>query len=288
MRRAGWHGVCFMVVHLAVIIFPGPLGAVGPPSAPDLRLEGNFVQGGLVIGQAATNSRISLDGKSIKQRGDGRFLIGFGRKAKAKAVLVVRHNNGAVTRRNLTINMRHYKVQRINGLPKKMVTPPANVLSRIRAEGKAIRTARLKDTDKPLFDSGFMFPARGPISGVYGSQRILNGKPRRPHYGVDIAAPKGAFVRASADGIVRIAETDMYYTGGTVLIDHGYGLNSVYSHLAKVIATVGMAVRKGQVIGNVGATGRATGVHLDWRVNLFLTRLDPALLVPPMAKAPRP
>jgi murein DD-endopeptidase MepM/ murein hydrolase activator NlpD len=133
-----------------------------------------------------------------------------------------------------------------------------------------------------LFDSGFIWPAQGRISGVYGSQRILNGKPRRPHYGVDIAAPVGTPVKAAAAGIVRIADRDMYYTGGTVLIDHGYGLNSVYSHLARVTAKEGERVKQGAVIGTLGATGRATGAHLDWRVNLFLTRLDPALLVPPM------
>ena len=257
-------------------------------SAPGLRLKGNFVQGGLVVGHAPPGSRIRLDGRPVKQRADGRFLIGFGHKAKAKAVLVVHFKHGAVTRRNLTIAARRYKIQRITGLPPKMVTPPAKVLARIRAEGKAIRAARLSDTARPLFDSGFMWPARGPISGVYGSQRILNGKPRRPHFGVDVAAPKGAPVRAAAAGIVRVAKTDMYYTGGTVLIDHGYGLNSVYSHLSKVTVPAGDAVRKGQLIGAVGATGRATGAHLDWRVNLFLTRLDPALLVPPMGKAPRP
>jgi murein DD-endopeptidase MepM/ murein hydrolase activator NlpD len=242
----------------------------------------------LVIGHAAPGSRIHLDGRAIKQRPDGRFLIGFGRKAKATAVLVVRFQDGTITRRTLTIAARRYRTQRITGLPPKMVTPPAKVLARIRAEGKVIRAARLTDTARPLFDSGFMWPAKGRISGVYGSQRILNGKPRRPHYGVDVAAPKGTPVRAAAAGIVRIAQTDMYYTGGTVLIDHGYGLNSVYSHLAKVTVSAGVAVRKGQVIGTVGATGRATGVHLDWRVNLFLTRLDPALLVPPMGKPPHP
>ena len=287
MRRALWFARRAAVPCLAVLLVWGVIPAAKPGAASDLRLEGNFVQGGLVIGRAAPGSRIRLNGRPIKQRADGRFLIGFGRDAKPKAALELFHKDGTAVMRTLIIAARKYKIQRITGLPPKMVSPPARVLARIRAEGKAIRTARLADTARPLFDSGFMWPAKGPISGVYGSQRILNGKPRRPHYGVDIAAPKGTPVRAAAAGIVRVAATDMYYTGGTVLIDHGYGLNSVYSHLAKVAVTPGMAVAKGQVIGAVGATGRVTGAHLDWRVNLFLTRLDPALLVPPMGPSHR-
>ncbi len=275
------------VACLAVLLVGGVILAAKPGHGADLRLEGNFVQGGLVIGRAAPGSRIRLNGRPIKQRPDGRFLLGFGRDAKPKAALEILHKDGAASMRMLIVAPRKYKVQRITGLAPEMVTPPARVLARIRADAKAIRAARLRDTARPMFDSGFMWPAKGPISGVYGSQRILNGKPRRPHYGVDIAAPKGSPVRAAAAGIVRVAEADMYYTGGTVLIDHGYGLNSVYSHLSKVAVTPGMAVAKGQVIGAVGATGRVTGAHLDWRVNLFLTRLDPALLVPPMGPSRR-
>ncbi|MDX1484338.1 MAG: M23 family metallopeptidase [Alphaproteobacteria bacterium] len=263
-----------------------PAAAAEPGTGPRLELEGKFVQGGLVIGHTAPGSRITLDGKAVRQRADGRFLIGFGRDAKPSAQLRVRVKGGAVITRTLAIAKRRYRVQRITGLPPKMVTPPARVLARIRSEARKIRSARLADTDRPLFDSGFMWPAVGRISGVYGSQRILNGKPRRPHYGIDIAVPEGTPVRAAAAGVVRIADKDLYFTGGTVLIDHGYGLNSVYSHLATLSVAPGQAVAKGEVIGTVGATGRATGAHLDWRVNLFLTRLDPALLVPPMPKPP--
>ena len=194
---------------------------------------------------------------------------------------------GGVETRALTIKKRRYRTQRISGLPKKMVTPPAHVMARIRSDARAIRKARLSDSDHPMFDSGFTWPAKGPITGVYGSQRILNGKPRRPHFGVDIGSPTGTPVVAAASGIVRIAEKDMYFTGGTVLIDHGYGLNSVYSHMSKVRVRVGQRVRRGDRIGAIGATGRVTGAHLDWRVNLFLTRLDPALLVGPMDAGPR-
>jgi murein DD-endopeptidase MepM/ murein hydrolase activator NlpD len=261
----------------------------GRAAEPAVSLEGNITQGGLVTGRAPVGSRITLDGKPVRQLADGRFLIGFGRDAKPEAVLKVEHMGASVTRR-LAVKTRRYRIQRITGLPPRMVTPPKEVLARIRADSKLIRGARLTDTPKPYFDSGFIWPVEGPISGVYGSQRILNGKPRRPHFGVDIAMPTGTPVRAAAAGIVRVAVTDMYFTGGTVLIDHGFGLNSVYSHLSSVRVKPGQAVTKGDVIGAIGATGRATGAHLDWRVNLFLTRLDPAMLVPPMppqAKPPR-
>ncbi|MDH3241688.1 MAG: M23 family metallopeptidase [Alphaproteobacteria bacterium] len=252
---------------------------------PPLSLDGKFVQGGLVVGRAPVGSRITLDGKPVKQLADGRFLIGFGRDARPEAVLRVRFKGGETTRR-LAIKKRRYRIQRITGLPPRMVTPPKEVLARIRADAKLIRGARLTDTPEPFFDSGFIWPVEGPVSGVYGSQRILNGKPRRPHFGVDVAVPTGTPVRAAAAGVVRVAVPDMYFTGGTVLIDHGFGLNSVYSHLSGLSVKPGQRVAKGAVIGAVGSTGRSTGAHLDWRVNLFLTRLDPALLVPPMPPGP--
>jgi murein DD-endopeptidase MepM/ murein hydrolase activator NlpD len=274
--------ILFVVSALTLVVsLHVPSGA---EAASDITFSGNFVQGGLVIGRAPPGSRITLNGKLVKQRRDGRFLLGFGRDAKRSAALTIHYGKGNVETRRLIIGTRRYPTQRITGLPKKMVTPPARVMARIRADVRAIRKARLHDSNQPMFDSGFIWPAKGPITGVYGSQRVLNGKPRRPHYGVDVGAPTGTPVVAAASGIVRIAEKDMYFTGGTVLIDHGYGLNSVYSHLSKVRVKVGKRVRQGDLIGAIGATGRATGAHLDWRVNLFLTRLDPALLVGPMEK----
>lgn len=272
---------------VALCLLLAACAAPGRAAEPPVSLKGSFVQGGLAVGRAPVGSHITLSGTRVKQRADGRFLIGFGRDAKPEAVLRVRHKGASVTRR-LTIKERRYRIQRIDGLPPRMVTPPKEVLARIRADIKLIRGARLADTPEPFFDSGFIWPVQGRISGVYGSQRILNGKPRRPHFGIDIAAPKGTPVRAAAAGVVRVASPDMYYTGGTVLIDHGFGLNSVYSHLARVSVKPGQPVAKGAVIGTVGSTGRSTGAHLDWRVNLFLTRLDPALLVPPMPPLAKP
>ena len=190
--------------------------------------------------------------------------------------------DGRVEMRHLVVAKRDYKIQRIDGLAPKMVTPPETVLARIRAENARIAEARAVDRAEPLFESGFVWPVEGPITGVFGSQRVLNGKPRRPHYGIDIAAPAGTPVRAPADGVVAIADDDMYYTGGTVLIDHGHGLTSVYSHMKEVWVTEGARLSQGDPLGSVGASGRVTGAHLDWRINWFDQRLDPGLLVPPM------
>ena len=258
---------------------------VAPLGAKELRLEGDFLQGGLVYGATEPGTRITLDGRAVRVSPAGRFIVGFGRDAPATAHLELTRPGGWHERHHLEIAKRQYKVQRIDGLPAKMVTPPKRVLARIRAENARIAAARAVDRPENWYESGFIWPVIGPISGVFGSQRILNGKPRRPHYGVDVAAPAGSPVVAPASGLVVIAEADMYYTGGTVLIDHGHGLTSVYSHLKEVRVRVGDRLRQGDPIGSVGATGRVTGAHLDWRLNWFDQRLDPALLVPPMPAA---
>jgi murein DD-endopeptidase MepM/ murein hydrolase activator NlpD len=188
-------------------------------------------------------------------------------------------------RRALAVASRSYDIQRIDGLPDRQVTPAPEDLLRIREDQAAVARARARDTAEPFFKSGFIWPAIGPISGVYGSQRILNGEPRQPHYGVDVAAPEGTPIVAAAPGIVSLAHPAMFFTGKTVAIDHGHGLNSVYSHLATITVADGERVAQGQVIGTLGGTGRVTAPHLDWRVNLFDIRLDPALLVPPMPAA---
>ncbi len=253
--------------------------AAAPAGAHELVLDGPLVQGGLVQGRVEPGARVFFKGAPVRLTADGRFLIGFGRDDVGPFPLEVRYPDGSVVRKSLKPRKRVYKTQRIDGLPSKMVTPPKETLARIHREGAMIAAVRARDTPEPLFLSGFIRPVEGPISGVYGSQRILNGKPKRPHFGLDIAAPPGTPVRAPADGIVALAEKDLYYTGGTVMLDHGFGLTSVYSHMSAVTVRVGQRVRQGDIIGRVGATGRVTGPHLDWRVNLFKTRLDPALLL---------
>jgi murein DD-endopeptidase MepM/ murein hydrolase activator NlpD len=176
---------------------------------------------------------------------------------------------------------RQYEIQRLNGLPPDKVTPPPEVLERIRREKALVDEARRREIAQPYFLSGFAWPVKGRISGVYGSQRILNGEPRQPHYGVDIAAPSGTPVRAPADGIVTLAEPDLYFSGATLIIDHGYRLSSTLMHLDRIHARLGQSVRKGDIVATVGKSGRVTGPHLDWRMNWREARIDPALTLPP-------
>jgi murein DD-endopeptidase MepM/ murein hydrolase activator NlpD len=250
-----------------------------------LELEGKLVQGGIAVGRVAPGTGVEFLGRKLRVAPDGRFAIGFGRDFEARAVLTLRHPDGREERREFAVGQRSYDVQRIDGLPPKMVTPDAATLERIRREAALINAARARETELDGFAATFLWPATGPISGVFGSQRILNGEPRRPHYGIDVAAPAGTPVLAPAPGLVALAEPDLYFTGGTVILDHGHGLTSVFAHMQSLAVRPGRTVGQGEPIGTVGATGRVTGAHLHWGMNWFDQRLDPALLVGPMPAA---
>jgi hypothetical protein len=256
--------------------------AVAAQSAP-FKLEGKLVQGGLVFGVAQPGSRVSQDGQAIRVSDAGEFLLGFGRDAPATSTLVVELPDGRKVERQLAVEQREYRIQRIDGLPQGKVTPrKPEDLERIRADVAAVVQARALDDDRQDFRDGFVWPAHGPITGVYGSQRVLNGKPRRPHFGIDVAAPTGAPVYAPAAGIVTLAVPDMFFSGGTLILDHGHKLTSTFLHLHRMHVKVGDRVEQGELIAEIGATGRVTGPHLDWRMNLRDRRIDPQLLVAPM------
>ncbi len=259
---------------------------VAGASATELRLEGEFQQGSLIRGHTEPGAKVTLGARDVRVTAAGNFIFGFSWDAPEGAVLEVVLPDGTREQRSLQVAPRQYDIQHIDGLPKKFVSPPPDVLARIKAENARIAKARSVDAPRPLYETGFIWPVTGPITGVFGSRRILNGEPRRPHFGVDIAAPEGTTVRAPADAVVVIAESDMYFTGGTIVLDHGHGLISVYSHLKEVWVAVGDELRQGDPIGSVGQTGRVTGAHLDWRINWFDQRLDPALFVPPMPTTP--
>ena len=244
----------------------------------DVVLTGNFIQGGLVIGKTNSSALINFKNRELRKSKDGLFVIGFGRDHPQNANLTLKVNNKLITK-SFKIQKRIYKTQKINGLQKKMVTPPKSFWDRIKKENKIIKEVRSLNSNVDFVFQKFTWPAQGIISGVFGSQRILNDKPKRPHYGIDIAAKKGATVVAPTESIVRMAEKDLYYTGGTIMLDHGHGLTSVYSHLSSINVKVGDKILKNQKIGEVGSTGRSTGPHLDWRVNWFDQRLDPLLLL---------
>jgi len=247
-----------------------------------IALAGHLIQGGLVFGRTDAGSRVKLDSQPIPLARDGRFMLAFGRDQPPHATLAIAHADGKTETQELTITQRTYDIQRINGLPKNQVEPNEDELKRIKAEQARINAARARDTDLPYAFEGFDWPALGPISGVYGSQRILNGEPRRPHFGVDVAAPVGTPLKAPAGGIVSLADPDLFFTGGTVIIDHGHGLASLFAHMQKVTVKEGDKLAKGDVTGTLGGTGRATGPHLHWGMYLFNIPIDPQLLVPPM------
>jgi murein DD-endopeptidase MepM/ murein hydrolase activator NlpD len=252
-----------------------------PVHAQDVRFEGQFVQGGVVFGTTQPGASVALDGQPVRVSPDGRFVIGFAREAPRAARLDV-SAGGAGRTIELVVAARRFDIQRIDGLPEAKVTPDPAALARIAAENAKLVAARRRDTPEALFAGGFRWPATGPISGVYGSQRILNGQPRAPHLGVDVARPTGTPVVAAADGIVSLAEPDLFFTGGTLVIDHGHGLSSIYAHLSRIDVAVGRRVRAGEPVAAIGATGRVTGAHLHWGLTWFDVRLDPALVVPPM------
>jgi murein DD-endopeptidase MepM/ murein hydrolase activator NlpD len=244
----------------------------------DVELQGNLVQGGTAVGQVAVGTRIEMGGRSIRVSPEGWFLLGFHLDQEPNIVLQVTRANGDRQEQIINIKARKYDVERIDGLPSAKVSPSAEDLKKIKRENALIGASRLRDSPGTDFLVEFEWPVVGRISGVFGSQRILNGIPKRPHYGVDIAAPDGTPIKAPAPGTVTLVHTDMFYTGGTINLDHGHGLTSIYTHMSEVLAAEGQHVKKGEVIGKVGATGRVTGPHLHWGMNWFKSRLDPALL----------
>ncbi|MDT8439466.1 MAG: M23 family metallopeptidase [Wenzhouxiangellaceae bacterium] len=244
-----------------------------------VELHGEPVQGALLVGQAPPGSIIRLDGERVQQASSGHFLLGFGRDEQGTRKLRVELPSGEMIERELTPGVREFDIQRIDGLPPAQVTPDESALARIRAEAAMTRQARERRDDRADFAEGFIWPVTGPVTGVYGSQRILNGEPRNPHWGIDIAAPTGTPVRAPAAGIVTLAHDDMYFSGGTLILDHGLGLSSAFLHLSEILVGPGDAVAQGEVIARVGATGRVTGAHLDWRMNFGSLRVDPQLLL---------
>ena len=258
------------------------LGLVASPLMA-LEITGEPLQGALLVGRIEPGARVTIDGNRVRVSPDGIFLLGIGRDDTAPIVVAVSRGDGTAEQRTIVPVRREYAIQRIDGLPPGKVSPRSDKdLARIRSDAAAVRAARKADDPRTDFLDGYEWPVIGPISGVYGSQRVLNGKPRRPHYGIDIAAPTGTPVSAPTGGVVTLAEPDLFFSGGTIILDHGHGLSSSFLHLSEVTVKPGQRVEQGQRIGSVGATGRVTGAHLDWRMNLGHKRLDPGLLMGPM------
>lgn len=249
-------------------------------SAPSaLEVRGNFVQGGIVFGTLKAGESVWLGQRRLRLSDGDEFVFGLDRDAAEQVTLTIVDDKGRKQQVHYPVKQREYKVQRIEGVAQKHVTPPDEVLSRIASEAARVRQARTANDDRQDFLEPFVWPLQGPITGVYGSQRVYNGVPKSPHYGIDIAAPVGTVVQAPAAGVVTFADDDLYYSGGTLIVDHGHGLSSTFIHLHKILVEVGQGVTQGQAIAEVGATGRVTGPHLDWRMNWFDVRVDPQLLM---------
>lgn len=241
-------------------------------------VKGKAIQGGLILFNSGNAIEIKLDGKQVTLNSENGFVVGFHRDELASRMIEGLCKDGSPFSVNLRPTQRNYKIQKIEGLPTAMITPSSSVQNRIAKESKLVKKARsIKGKSADYFINGFDWPVNGTITGVYGSQRILNGTPRQPHFGIDIAAPLGEPVSASASGKIVMAE-DLYFSGWTVIIAHGDYISSTYSHLHSVSVQTGDEIKRGEKIGTVGSSGRSTGPHLDWRINLLDRRLDPLII----------
>ena len=237
--------------------------------------DGKFIQGSFILGKTEPGSEVFIDKQKVKVTSDGYFAFGLGRDRKNDVVITI--NEKKIVKK---VFKRKYKIQRIDGLEEKKVTPPEEVYERIKRENKWIGEVRAINSDLTFFKNKFAIPVENAIiTGVYGSQRILNGKPKWPHYGLDFAADEGTKIKAMLDGTVTLAEPDLFYTGGTLIFDHGHGISTLYMHMEKILVKKGQKIKQGDIIGTVGSTGRATGAHLDVRLNWFQIRLDPATVL---------
>ena len=243
-----------------------------------VEFNGKFIQGHFILGITEPGSKVYIDKKKVRVSKDGYFVFGIDRNRKYDIVISVKNSN--LNQKIIKkILKRKYNIQRIDGLDEKKVTPPKEVYKRIKEENNKIGEARAINSELEFFKNKFIMPVEGIISGVYGSQRILNGKPKWPHYGLDFAVKEGTKIEAMLDGVVTLAEPDLFYTGGTLIFDHGHGISTLYMHMEKILVKIGQKVKQGDIIGTVGATGRATGAHLDVRLNWFQIRLDPGTVL---------
>ena len=273
--------ICRWLLPVA-LLFASLAHADGDGGSLPFALKGDWQQGALLVGSTTPGNQVWFNGRALSVSPDGDFVFGLDRDEKSDAELKIALPGQAPQVYHYNVRKRSYDIQNINGLPPKMVNPPAEVQQRIELDQRMAREARQVDSPRTDFLQKFIWPCTGRISGVFGSQRILNGEPKQPHYGVDVAVPVGTPVHAPAGGVVTLAVPDMYYTGGTLMIDHGQGVASAFLHLSRLLVKVGDVVKQGDVIALSGMSGRATGPHLDWRMNWFDSRIDAQLLPGPM------
>nr|WP_083608138.1 M23 family metallopeptidase [Teredinibacter haidensis] len=269
------------LVEIAVLVCLQvfPLTALSSTEGLWLKVNGEWMPGALLIGSTKPEAQVKVLDRALVADKNGRFVFGLGRDVTGQVDIQVTSASETLVK-SFPLLSRDYDIQRITGVDKKYVSPPPEVTERIKRDAAKVWKARQIHSNETYFTERFIWPAKGPISGVYGSQRVFNGVPKRPHFGLDIAGPVGTPIFAPAGGVVTLVDDDMFYSGGTLIVDHGYGICSTFIHLSEILVTVGQRISQGDVIAKMGATGRVTGAHLDWRINWFNQRLDPALLLP--------
>ena len=275
------------------------LSCIGLPGTPSLRrrlllaapalllargaaaaeFQGEPAQGGFLVGRAAPGTRLMLDGRTVRVGPEGQFAFGFGRDHGPSATLAVTPPAGRAESRALSVRRRDWDIQHITGLPPAQVTPDEAALRRITAERERLGLARAVDSALTQFAEPMAWPARGRISGIFGSQRVLNGQPRQPHFGLDVAGPVGTPINAALAGKVTLSG-DFFFFGQLLVVDHGHGVNTLYAHLSERLVAEGETVARGQLIARMGATGRVTGPHLHFSLSWYQTWLDPQPLLP--------
>jgi murein DD-endopeptidase MepM/ murein hydrolase activator NlpD len=279
-----------MMVQLPLLVASALLSASGFAQMPvetrspvdGVTLEGRFIQGGMVLGRCKRVCTVVLEGDVVTTDVDHGFVLGFGRDAPSRQRLQVTFDNQAQpVLAILDIRQRDYRIERIKGVPQSTVEPPESLQQRLLREQALVENARKIFTSSDAHRKAVIWPVEGRVSGVFGSQRVYNDIPKTPHNGFDIAAPTGTLVKAPLDGVVTLAEKDLFFSGGTLIVDHGHGIFSTFIHLSELLVQPGDTIRQGEPIAKVGMTGRATGPHLHWSLNWFAERLDPQLLLPP-------
>ena len=268
------------VIRAIVVVALGLFSSL----ASALDIKGVWQQGAIIRGQVAQGTQVRFLTHDVRVDKEGLFVIGLGRDAKPEAIITTTNAAGETITHSFAVTQREYRIQKVNGVPKKTVNPSKEQVARSRKEGALVWRARQLDSERKDFSEPFQWPLIGPVTGVYGSQRFYNGQPGRPHFGIDVAAPTGTVVVAPVSGVVTLVHDDMFFSGGTLIVDHGHGLSSTFIHLSKILVEEGQEIKMGDPIAEVGASGRATGPHLDWRMNWFEQRLDPQLLVGAMPK----
>ncbi len=277
LQSRAWWAFGLLVAAMALPLWAQPAAAIGTETRSVFPHSAS--QGALVIGKVPPGSQVKYAGRTLRVSDDGSVVFGIGRDERGPLRIVVQPAGGTSETIEIAVTARDWPLEYVNGVPPKTVNPPAAISERIKREQAQVSAARNRDDPRTDFAAPFIWPVQGRISGRFGNARVYNGQPGAGHSGMDIAVPTGTPVKAPAAGVITFAAPDMYLTGGTILLDHGYGVSSNFLHLSRIDVKVGERIVQGQIIGATGATGRVTGPHLHWGMNWFDVRIDPLLVL---------